>query len=104
MHVKSHMCDDYVDIPAMRLGAGRLQPVFNDVPELDDAGGAKTLLQLHLICFCFCFRNSLHLSHCETGRPFFLISNRGRSVWWQDEERWPLIQDALVGGVGNKMK
>jgi hypothetical protein len=26
------------------------------------------------------------------GRPFFLISKRGRSEWVQWEERWPLMQ------------
>ena len=70
-----------LDIPARELGVVRLQVVFDDIPELDDAGGTKTPGQLHLTCFCFCFRSSLHLSHCETGRPFFFISNRGRSVW-----------------------
>ena len=32
-------------------------------------------------------RASLHFTHCDTGRPFFLISKSGRSLWWQLEER-----------------
>lgn len=36
--------------------------------------------QVHLEWTFLDWRSSRHLVHCETGRPFFLISNSGRSV------------------------
>ena len=36
--------------------------------------------QSHLEWTRLVLRNSLHLSHWETGLPFFLTSKRGRSV------------------------
>lgn len=59
-----------------------------DVP-LDEPTSLLSLLdssvqtpgtQLHLLCIRFVLRSSRHLLHCDTGRPFFLISYRGRSV------------------------
>lgn len=52
-------------------------------------------LQSHFECTLFVLRSSLHFSHCETGRPFFLISNRGRSLCPQEDERCPFIHDSL---------
>jgi hypothetical protein len=51
--------------------------------------------QVHLECTRFVERSSRHFEHCETGRPFFLISYSGRSACVQDEERWPFIQASL---------
>jgi len=51
--------------------------------------------QVHLECTLFVLRSCRQRSHCETGRPFFLISYKGLSVWVHDEERWPLMQDSL---------
>jgi hypothetical protein len=48
--------------------------------------------QMHLTCTCFVLRSSLQCSHWVMGRPFFLISNRGRSVCLHDEDLWPLMQ------------
>ena len=56
-------------------------------PELD--------AQVHLPCIFFVLRNSRHFSHCETGLPFFLTSNNGRSECWHPDERCPLMQDSL---------
>ena len=52
-------------------------------------------LQVHLEWIFFDCRSSLHFSHWDTGRPFFLISKSGLSLWWQDEDRWPLMHDSL---------
>lgn len=41
---------------------------------------AEVAEQVHLPCIRFVFRSSLHLSHCDTGLPFFFTSNSGRSV------------------------
>lgn len=51
--------------------------------------------QVHLECTRLDCRSSRHFSHCETGLPFRLTSKRGRSVWWHDDERCPLMQDSL---------
>jgi hypothetical protein len=58
-------------------------------------------LQAHLPCTLFFCRSSLHCSHCDTGRPFFCTSNSGRSLWRQELERCPLMQDWLEYGVRN---
>ncbi len=45
-----------------------------------DAPVSEADEQLHLPCIRLVFRSSLHFSHCETGLPFFLTSNSGRSA------------------------
>lgn len=58
-------------------------------------GPASEGVQVHFECMRFVFRSSRHFSHCDTGRPFFLISKSGRSVCWQFDERWPFMQASL---------
>lgn len=58
-------------------------------------GPASEGVQVHFECMRFVLRSSLHFSHCDTGRPFFLISKSGRSVCWQFEERWPFMHASL---------
>ena len=64
-----------------------------DVPGAEAETEAEA--QLHFPCMRFVRRSSRHLSHCETGLPFFLTSKSGRSVCWQPDERWPLMHDSL---------
>ena len=52
-------------------------------------------VQLHFECSFRVLRSSRQLVHWDTGRPFFLTSKSGRSVWWQLDERCPLMQDSL---------
>lgn len=49
----------------------------------------------HFTWTCFVLRSSLQCSHCVTGRPFFLISNKGRSVCLQAEDRCPFMHVSL---------
>lgn len=44
---------------------------------------------MHLTWTCLVLRSSRQWEHWVAGRPFFLISNRGRSVCVQADERWP---------------
>lgn len=63
---------------------------------------ARESEQVHFECTRFVLRSSRQRSHWETGRPFFLISYNGRSVWEQEEERWPLMQDSLYRRDGRR--
>jgi len=64
--------------------AGTMGMYLRDFVEEDGRSkpreGASSCGQLHLECTRRACRSSRHFSHCETGRPFFLISKSGRSV------------------------
>ena len=70
-------------------------------PELAGASNVRSSCalsageQLHCECSFRVLRSSRQLVHWDTGRPFFLTSKSGRSVWWQLDERCPLMQDSL---------
>jgi hypothetical protein len=50
---------------------------------------------MHLTWTCLVLRSSRQCSHWVIGRPFFLTSNRGRSLCLHADERCPLMQDSL---------
>lgn len=60
--------------------------------------------QLHFTCTCLVLRSSRQCSHCVTGRPFFLISKRGRSVCLHVEERCPLMHVSLQNAKNSRQK
>lgn len=47
----------------------------------------------HFTWTCLVLRSSRQCTHCVTGRPFFLISIRGRVSWLQVEDRWPVVSN-----------
>jgi len=58
--------------------------------------------QIHRTWTCLALRNSLQCGHCVEGRPFFLISCRGRSLQWN--ESMFTKDHMLVGGMRNQKR
>lgn len=52
--------------------------------------------QMHFMWICFVFRSCLHCSHCDTGLPFFLISNNSLFVWLHLDERCPYSEPRVI--------
>lgn len=68
---------------------------LEDPPRFPSLSLDVGVLQRHFPCTRFVFRSVRQVSHWDTGRPFFLISKRGRSLCRQEDERCPLMQDSL---------